>query len=634
MPLMPVRLLPLTLLLALLLALPGAARAEFFPADPIDGPGADIRSVGDVDVARDGSGAVAYVRRDAGVDHVWVSRLVSGIWQSPTRVDNAVAGAGSPSVAASDGGRLLVAFTSDGGVFTAAWPSGGQGFTPPAQLAAAGTNPSADMSINGVAYVSFTAPGASAADVRIARFERDQGAGALIPAPVDIDPSRDAGDGAAKRSRTVVSADGVALVVWGEAGGDGRDHVVARRVFGMNLSTAPQDLTLNDLNGAPAGSADSPDVDVEDDSSYAWVVFRQALALPGGTRKRAIARRLVGSQFEAPAVVDGLGDAPAEDSVTPHVDISGKGQGLAGSSGSASHAAFGAILKEDAFLPGQRLDAGDNAVDPGEVPVVAENADSVLAWRTTAGGPLSVHARRFDAIPLSRNPPPPGPDVTLSRPEFGPVDADAGMDAASNRVGDVVVVFVQGTGPERRLVAGVFDRVPSSFAGYTTTSWRPFARPPLSWQPAFDLWGPVNYSVEVDGKAVGQTTETKFAPLDVVPDGLHTWRVVATDRRGQVVRSKPRVLRVDATPPSVAFRVRGTRKAGKAVKVDVTASDVAPVRSSGVKVVKIDFGDGTIVAARAAEHRYKRGSYTIRVSATDRAGNAGVLTRDVRIKKK
>ena len=37
----------------------------FFPGQPIDGPVADIRSVGDVDVARDGAGLITYVRATA-----------------------------------------------------------------------------------------------------------------------------------------------------------------------------------------------------------------------------------------------------------------------------------------------------------------------------------------------------------------------------------------------------------------------------------------------------------------------------------------------------------------------------------------------------------------------------------------
>ena len=77
---------------------PAAAHATFFAAEAVDGPSADIRSVGDLDVARDGTGAVAYVRRDAGVDHIYVSRLVDGAFQPPERVDAAsTRPPGSPS---------------------------------------------------------------------------------------------------------------------------------------------------------------------------------------------------------------------------------------------------------------------------------------------------------------------------------------------------------------------------------------------------------------------------------------------------------------------------------------------------------------------------------------------------------
>jgi hypothetical protein len=49
--------------------------------------------------------------------------------------------------------------------------------------------------------------------------------------------------------------------------------------------------------------------------------------------------------------------------------------------------------------------------------------------------------------------------------------------------------------------------------------------------------------------------------------------------------------------------------------------------------VRIDFGDGTpFVEARSAEHVYPRkGSFTVRVTATDNAGNVGMSERRIRI---
>ena len=84
-----------------------------------------------------------------------------------------------------------------------------------------------------------------------------------------------------------------------------RTHVYARRLTGLNPSVVPAGPHAGRSSRArAAGSADSPDIDIEDDGSFAWVVFRQDV----GGRSRSIARRLLGSQFEAPAAIDGGAD--------------------------------------------------------------------------------------------------------------------------------------------------------------------------------------------------------------------------------------------------------------------------------------------------------------------------------------
>ena len=115
------------------LALPAVAGAAtpagFFAGTPIDGPSADIQGLSALDVARDGTGALAYVKRVAGIDHVFVSRLAGGSFQPPEQVDAGLAGAGSqPVVAASNGGRLVVAFVSGGGLFSVVRPAGAPGY--------------------------------------------------------------------------------------------------------------------------------------------------------------------------------------------------------------------------------------------------------------------------------------------------------------------------------------------------------------------------------------------------------------------------------------------------------------------------------------------------------------------------
>src|SRR5207249_380074 len=110
---------------ALLLAPAGVARAGIFPGEVIDGPDPDLVRAGDVDLARDGTGAVVYVRKDGGVNHIFAAPLTDGGWGSPERVDNGLGDPGSqPVVAASDGGRLAIAFLSGGNLYAVVRPAG------------------------------------------------------------------------------------------------------------------------------------------------------------------------------------------------------------------------------------------------------------------------------------------------------------------------------------------------------------------------------------------------------------------------------------------------------------------------------------------------------------------------------
>jgi hypothetical protein len=628
---------PLTVPLALLACaalLPASAHAAFFTGESIDGPNADIRSLGDVDVARDGSGAAAYVRREGGVDHIFVSRLVSGVWQAPERVDAGLDAAGAdPVVAASDGGALAIAFVSGGNLFAVVRPAGSTAFTAPALVAAGGHSPAIDMSIQGAAYLSFTVPGVSTGDVRVARLERRATTFAVLGDALDVEPAHNAGDNAAKRSHVAISADGTGVVTWGEDGGDGRTHVYARRVFDGRISTAPQDLTLNEFAGLAGASADSPDIDIEDDSSFAWVAFRQTLS---DGRAHAFARRLVGSNFEAPVAIDGLGMPATSSAEAPRIRISGRGAGIATSGGATGFEAFAAIFTEDGvFEPLARLDPG-NTIAPLAHSDIAETGDGIVAWQQRSG-PLAdrtIQARFVNNRPDSKDRAP-GPPALLSDAALGPVEAGVGFDVALNRAGDAVVVYVQGGEGARRIVSAVYDRVPGTFRGFTTTKYRKYARPRLSWGTAFDLWGPITYRILVDGQQVGQTTETRAVVPVRVPDGRHLWRIVATDRRGQSVSSPSRLLRVDATKPRLSVRIGGKRKRGALVRVAASARDVLNPEGSGVRVVRISFGDGSPkLAARRAVHRYRRsGQYTVQVSATDKAGNVAVVKRRIRVRR-
>jgi hypothetical protein len=619
---------PRRLLLPLLCAAigaiaPAAARADVYPSEVIDGPSADLVRLGDVDLARDGGGAVVYLKKDAGVDHVFMSRLFNGAWQAPVRVDPGLTDAASqPVVAASDGGRIAIAFVSGGQLFAIVKPAGVEGVPAPQAVGAPASVPSIDMSINGAGYIVYVSRG----DVRAARLDRTATAFQDLGVVLDVDPAQPAGDVPERRPDVAVSADGTAVAVWGERGGDNKGHVYARRLFNSSISTAPQDLTLPDFEGRATGDADSPDADVEDDSSYAWVTFRQAI----DGQPRALARRLVGSEFQGPSLVDPAGFPAAEGTETPGIDINGTGGGLVVSSSSASHQVYAAPLADDKFEKGSiRIDGGSNGVAARPLTGVAQSGDGFVSWLQSAGTgqPVALRVRLFDDKTGF------APESPASLPELGSIDQSAGYDAAADRVNDAAVVAIQGTGADRRLVAGMIDRPPGSLVGTTTQKVRRFQG--LRWSAPFDLWGPVTYTVMLDDKPAGTTQETNWSPPKGIADGIHRWRVIATDRRGQTNGSATRLVRVDNTAPALVVRVSGTRKARKLLKFRFNAGDVRNVGASGLASIRVQWGDGSrpVQTGKTAAHRYRRGRYTLRVSATDKAGNATVVRRRLVIKK-
>ncbi|HZO36720.1 MAG TPA: PKD domain-containing protein [Solirubrobacteraceae bacterium] len=595
------------LLIAVAIAAPqaSAAPAAFFPADNIDGPSATALHVSDVDIARDGTGAVAYTKLDGGVQHAFVSRLVRGVWQPPERLDPGFAApAGEPVVAASDGGRLVVAFVADGQLFYVVRPGNANAWPAPVLIPGPGATPSVDMSINGVAYVVWS----SAGDIRAARLDRKATTFVGLAAPLDINPAASAGVGA-ERPRVAVAADGVATAVWGEGG-----HVYARRMFETRPSTAPQQVDVTALNGVAGAGGDAPDIDTEDDSSYAWVVYRQALA---GGAVRAVARRLRGSLFDDPVDVG----PTTESAASPRIDLNGRGQGFAGIEGAATRAAFGNLLINDAFVGSLTL-GGPVGVDSQPQPAVAEGGGSVVAWMEgNSAADAIVRGRAFDKAKVLG-------DGILSNPAFGPVDPAGGFDAAVNRAGDTVIVFVQAQGDQRRLVSATYDRAPGAFAGTSTTRWRTSSK--LSWGASFELWGPPAYTVFLDGQQVAQTTGISYTPTVPFADGVHRWTVVATDRRGQKTTTKSRLLRIDSVAPDVELLASKGRKAGKAITFRRTIDDGS---GSGVGTAVYSFGDGSrTVTTPTIKHAFKPGKYTVTLTVTDRAGNVTIETKRITIK--
>ena len=619
-----------------LLAAPAHAQrptGTFFPGQPIDGPSADIKSVGDVDVARDGAGIITYVRSDGGEDHVFASLIEGGTPGGVFRVDaGQPAVIGRPVAATANGGRMAIAFANGAGVWVTVRPAAGQAFGPLLQLGLPGTTaPALDMATGGAGYLAWSAGG----DVRSAYLARGATSWFAYPAPLDLDPAWDAGTGAAMSPRVTASADGIGLVAWGERDGAGATRVGVRRLVRERTAAFGAAANAASIDGLAAGSADMPDVAFEDDSSYAWVVFRQqAVDAAGTTTMRAIARRLRGSGFDDAATIDG-GAALAPDAV-PRVGLNGRGQGIL--TVEAPGAVLASVVKDDAVTPARVL---GSAASAGALPVAgfAENFDGVAAWlQTSTLGTPEVRGRLLEDDIALAQPPPFGPDVVLSDPALGPVDVAAGIDADVTRAGDAAVVFIQEGADGRRLVLSAYDRAPGEPAGTTSTGWRRTALPQLAWAGAFDVWGGITYSVLLDGQQVGTTGDTRFTPPTPITDGIHRWQVVATDRRGQLARGATRNLRIDGTPPKLLIKIAGKRLTGKRLSFSVRAIDLRSPAGSGIRQVRIDYRDGTPAVLTPTErpifrHVFSRkGKYSVRISATDGAGNFVVGYRKIQVK--
>jgi hypothetical protein len=590
-----------------------AAQAGFFPGDPIDGPSADIRALGDLDLARDGSGALTYVKRVDGIDRVFAARFVDGVFQAAEPLDTGLSGPSSqPVVGAADAGRLVVVFVSGGTVYGIVRPSGGA-WSVPTPLGA-GLNPAVDLSINGTAFASFTAEG----DVRVARLDRRVNAWTLLPEAADVDPARAAGVGEG-RSRVAISADGVGVVTWGEGG-----HVYARKMFGAGLSNAPQDLTPADFGGRVPTVSDLPEIDAEDDSSYAWVVFRQTFA-DGGTR--ILARRQRGTSFDEPVAVDEAGGEPTSG---PRIDLNGRGVAVATTSGTQTGQPMWAVTDRDLFGPGGRLFVPSAVRAPAVVPAIGENSDGLIgAVLGTAGEAPYVRVRAIEDRKL-------GPELTLSRAELGPVAPELGFDVAADRASGAVVAWIQGGAEDRKVVAGYLDRPPGFFAGFTTQRCCAGALPRLTWQASLNIWGPVRYVVTVDGKPVGETADTALTLKLPLAGGRHRWQVVALDARGQGKRARTRTLQVDALAPRLSV---GYNRKKRVVTLSLRARDLSGGhRASGVRSIVVSWGDrskgvGATQNSLRTSHRYRGGgSYLLRITATDRAGNKRTSLKTLRIR--
>jgi hypothetical protein len=631
----------LTLLTASLAAALGAApgaSAVYFPAQAIDGPSAEILQFGGIDVAPDGTGALAYSKQVGGQSHVFASVLTNGVWAPAQRIDGATP-SGTPRVAATGGGRVVIVYVTDTGADTRVdsviKPSSAAGFGAPAPAidpAGATTlaNPAIDVNATGVAYA--IASDTTAVDQIVGA--RLTGAAWTPIASMNQDPTKNAANqGNGPESAIGVDGAGNGVVFFNQEDGGGNRDAWIRRLTGTSIGAAirwdvPTFQGANKVTGDV--NAIMLDLAVAADGS-AVAVGREDFLVGASNRARAIGRRLTGNALGPAQAVDGLSFplAQPDGGENPEVALAPNGVGLTAANRQITNAVTAGRVAPSGFSPATPL-FSETAAQKGGPPsvAVAANGSGLIAF--SRSGVNDVVARRYSGSAFESL-------AAISNPAFGAASGLSGDgNVAADAIGDTAVGFVQGAAATTRIVVGGFDAPPSAPVGTTTEKPRRDDTPTLRWRAGSDPWGGVkSYRVIVDGKQVGTTTGLSFTTRKLSSKS-HSWSVQAVDQRGQATSSAARKLRVDRRKPVVALRFKGARLVGRKVKAIVRARDRG---GAGIKRITVRFGDRKqksktrrIKRSNAFAHRYRKAKrFTVTATVVDKAGNRKTVKKKLRI---
>ncbi len=649
----PSLLAPYLLLAAILsLLVAGDAHAIILPAQTIDGPSEEIVGFGGAAMAEDGTGGLVYLKRVNGVPHVFVSRYSGGAWQPPVQVDYEEPFAASwARIGAAEGGELIVVwatpFATEHGhpvyeLVGSELAPGSRMFGPPSIVdpnigEGTGTSPDLAVSSTGQAdvvyrVVSFsrTVPLLRPTDVvesvRVAAYSGERWASLGVA-------NRDPGlsmrpPSEANAPQIALGPTGNGIVVWQEPEASGVARIWARRIFGQSLNYALP-LTATSYGGAPINNdADAPSVAISK-LGQAEVAYRQSWAtgspLPG---PRIFLNTL--SDGEAESGAEFLGATVADPAVgggrgaligRPSVDIDERSQTRLlydgngtprvverSDRGALTQSSLGSPFTGSLLGPAQEL-ASASVINP--------QAGGVSAWPSgdRQGRPgVGVREDFPDGAVQT---------ALLSGGAGGPIGE---LAVGRSGLGDGIVAFQQGPLGNAAIVAAQITAPPAPFAVTLPKTWIRPSQLRAEWAPPESANGPLAYRPVLDGRIDGspQSGVSFRFPARSLRTGVHDVQILATDIFGQQVLSPISNVKVDGARPRV-----GLSRRGQALLVRV--SD----RGSGLvaRSVHVSFGDGAGAAGRrAAGHRYGRaGSYTVHVTASDRAGNHLAFRRRVHV---
>jgi hypothetical protein len=273
------------------------------------------------------------------------------------------------------------------------------------------------------------------------------------------------------------------------------------------------------------------------------------------------------------------------------------------------------------------LFGGPGGLGGGTEPQAAasEHRENVVIWRQ-ADGQIAGRLQPEPTKPFEGQ-------VGLSRPDLGAVPA--GQFAISNdRLAGFAIAMAQGGPASRAITVALHDRLPGRPGAIARSAWQSGRRAKLEWRPGRDLWGPQRFRVVVGGRVVGETTGSSLVPTQRLSAGRPIkYQVIAIDSRGQQAPSRTRRVRFDNTAPRFKVRILGLRRAGRPLRVVVRPRDR---RGSGVREVRVRYGDGSRVVRQrkrfGGRHAYRRGTFTLKVTVYDVAGNRRIKRTRLRIR--
>jgi hypothetical protein len=631
------------------------APAVILPAITIDGPSEEIVGFGGVAMAEDGTGGLVYLKRVAGVPHVFVARYLGGRWLPPIQADvGQPYAAGWPRIGAADGGELVVVWATPFAtehnlpveeLLGSTLGAGPSTFGPPMIVdpdirAGTGTNPDLAMSSTGQADVVYRVvndeagqissipllrPGDVVEAVRVAHFNGEtwSGLGAINRDPgVSMRPPTQF-----NAPQIAVGPTGNGIVVWQEPDIEGVARIWARRLFGRTLNYVLP-VSATSLAGAPIGlDADAPSLAFSQ-LGQAEVAYRQAAApgspLPGpriflntltdGESAKASGTEFLGASVADAAVPGGTGATLGP----PSVDIDRRSDvRLLYDSNGAPRVVEGNDLGLSGTLSLGPPFAG---TDVSAQSVMNPAGGGVSAWPSADAQGNPAVAVREDF---------PGGAVQTALVNGGAGGPIGELAVGRSGLGDGLVAFQQGPLGNAAIVAAQTTAPPAELILSTPTGWVKPSQAIATWEPALSANGPLSYRIVLDGRPL--PTPAGVLALRVNPrglgDGVHRVQLLVTDIYDQATLSAKQILRVDGTPPTVTIR---RTQSGHAVSVRIRDA------YSGVSAhtVSVSFGDGHHAGGRKRlSHRYFRpGLYQVVVHVRDRLGNSGVVHRLVSVR--